>query len=78
MAAAAIGMENPQPIAVFLRGQRLGAITLMAMLVMTEMNDRRPGRLVPAICSGYAPDELELHHEQQEDEKPTSHGTDSK
>ncbi len=78
MTAAAVGMEDSQAVAVLLRRQRTGVITLMAMLVMPEMRDRRPGRLVPAICSGCAPDELELHHEQQEDEKPTSHWADSK
>lgn len=52
---------------------------MMAMLVMAEMSGRHPGRLVPAICGrGGAPGELELHHEQQGDEKPTSHGADSK
>jgi hypothetical protein len=78
MTATAIGMENSQAVAVFLRGQRPGVIAMMAMLVMAEMSGRHPGRLVPAICGGRAPGELELHHEQQGDEKPTSHGADSK
>lgn len=70
VAAAAIGMGNPQAIAVFVGGR---VIVLMAMLVMPKMRGGCPGRLVPAIRGGGTPDELELHHEQQKDEEPTSH-----
>ncbi len=74
MTGAAIGMDNnPLTIAVFFRGWRSRVIALMTMLVMTEMRNWGRRRLVPAICGGGTPDELELHHEQQEDEKPASH-----
>ncbi len=78
MATPTIGMEDPQAIAVFHRSQGSGVIAFMAMLMMSEMLCERSGRLMPAICCGRTPDELELHHEQHEDDQPASHGADSK